>query len=150
MMTNALIKQKIEQFVKREGRRPRILVSNMGPKNHDHDTKLLAAFFAESGFDVDISPLHQTPRRTARMAVENDVHLICFLSTDNNHKSLIADMVNELKAQDAENVRIVLGGAIPQSDCQILYDAGASLILNSLPADRAEINQILDLFENRT
>ena len=149
-MTRTAIKQRIEQFVKREGRRPRILVSSMGPKNHDHDIKLLAAFFAESGFDVDISPLQQTPRRTARMASENDVHLICFLSIDNKHISLIVDMVKELKAQHAENVRIVMGGAIPQSDCQLLYDAGASLILHSLPADRAEINQILDLFENRT
>jgi methylmalonyl-CoA mutase len=149
-MTNALIKQRIEHFVKREGRRPRILVSNMGQKNHDHDTKLLAVFFAESGFDVDISPLQQTPRRTARMAIENDVHLICFLSTGNKHKRLIAGMVKELKAQHAENVRIVMGGAIPQSVWQFLYDAGAGLILKSLPADRAEINQILDLFENRT
>jgi len=149
-MTDALIKRRIEQFVKRQGRRPRILVSNMEQKNHDYETKLLASFFAESGFDVDISPLRQTPRRTARMAIENDVHLICFLSAENKHISQIADMVKELKAQHAENVKIVMGGAIPQSVCRFLYEAGASLILNSLPADRAEINQILDLFENRT
>ena len=145
-----LIQQRIEQFVKREGRRPRILISNMGLKNHDHDTKLLAAFFAESGFDVDISPLHQTPRGTARMAIENDVHLICFLSTENRHKSLITDMTKELKAEHTEDVRIVMGGDIPQSDYKFLYGAGASLILTSLPADRTEINLILDLFENRT
>jgi methylmalonyl-CoA mutase len=149
-MTNALIKQRIEQFVKREGRRPRIFVSNMGQKNHDHDTKLLAAYFAEAGFDVDISPLQQTPRRTARMAIENDVHLICFLSTDDKHKNLIAGMIKELKAQHAENIRIVMGGIIPRSDCKFLYNAGASLILKSLPADRTEIHQILDLFEQRT
>jgi methylmalonyl-CoA mutase len=149
-MPNTLIKQRIEQFVKREGRRPRILVSNMGRQNHDHDTKQLAAFFAESGFDVDLSPLQQTPRRTARMAIENDVHLVCFLNTDNKHKYLIAGMVKELKAQHAADVRIVMGGAVPQSDHQFLYEAGASLILNSLPADRTEINLILDLFENRT
>ena len=146
-MTNALIKRRIQQFVKREGRRPRILVSNMGQKNHDHDTKLLASFFAESGFDVDISPLHQTPRHTARMAIENDVHLICFLSTENQHKSLITDMAKGLKAEHTENVRIVMGGDIPRSDYKFLYGAGADLILNSLPADRAAINQLLDLFE---
>ena len=142
-----LIKQRIEQFVKGEGRRPRILVSNMGKKNHDHDTKLLATFFAESGFDVDISPLHQTPRGTARMAIENDVHAICFLSTENRHKSLVTDLVKVLKAEHAENVRIVMGGAIPRSDYKFLNSAGVDLILSSLPADRAAINRLLDLFE---
>ena len=146
-MTNALIKGRIEQFVKREGRRPRILVSDMGSKNHDHDTRLLAAFFAESGFDVDISPLRQTPRGTARMAIENDVHLICFLSAQNQSISLVTDMVKELKAQHAENVGIVMGGAIPPSDYNGLYAAGAALILSSLPADKGVINQLLDLFE---
>lgn len=150
IMTDAPIKQRIEQFVRREGRRPRILVSNMGLENHDYDTKRLAACFAAAGFDVDISPLRQTPRRAVRMAIENDDHMICFLSTDNKHKRLITDMIRELKAQQAENVRIVMGGAIPQSDFQFLFSAGASLILNSLPADRAQIIQILDLFENRT
>jgi methylmalonyl-CoA mutase len=147
IMTNAPIKRRIEQFVKREGRRPRILVSNMGPDNHDHDTKLLAASFAESGFDVDISPLRQTPCGTARMAIENDVHVICFLSSDTKHKRLITDMARELKAEHAENVRIVLGGAIPRSDYKFLYGAGVALILRSLPADDGEINQLLDLFE---
>ena len=87
-----LIDQRIEQFVKRAGRRPRILVSSMGKKRHDQNTRLLATIFAESGFDVDISPLHQTPRSTARMAIENDVHIICFLSTVNNHKTLVTEL----------------------------------------------------------
>ena len=144
-----LIKQRIEQFVKREGRRPRILVSNMGKKSHDHDTKLLATFFAESGFDVDISPLHQTARGTARMAIENDVHVICFLSTENRHKNLGTDLVKVLKAEQAENVRIVMGGAIPRSDYKFLYGAGVDLILSSLPADKAVINKLLNFFEKR-
>jgi methylmalonyl-CoA mutase len=142
-----LIKQRIEQFVKEEGRRPRILVSDMGKKSHDHDTKLLATFFAEAGFDVDISPLHQTPRGTARMAIENDVHVICFLSTENRHKSLITDLIKVLKAEQAENVRIVMGGAIPRSDYKFLYGAGVDLILSSLPIDRSTINRLLDLLE---
>jgi len=146
-MTNVPIKRRIEQFVEREGRRPRILVSNMGQKDQDHDTKRLAAFFAESGFDVDISPRRQTPRGTARMAIENDVHLICFLSSESKHKRLIADMARELKAEQAENVRIVMGGAIPRSDYKFLYGAGVALILRRLPADKGEINKLLDLFE---
>ena len=142
-----LIKQRIEQFVKGKGRRPRILVSNMGQKNHDHDTKQLATFFAEAGFDVDISPLNQTPRGTARMAIENDVHAICFLSTENRHKSLITDLIKVLKAEQAENIRIVMGGAIPRSDYKFLHGAGVDLILGAVPTDRATINRLLDLFE---
>jgi methylmalonyl-CoA mutase len=119
----------------------------MGKKSHDHDTRLLATFLAESGFDVDISPPYQTPRGTARMAIENDVHIICFLSTGNRHKSLITDLGKVLKAEQAENVRIVMGGAIPRSDFKFLHGAGADLILSSMPADRTAINQLLDLFE---
>ena len=142
-----LIDQKIEKFVKKEGRRPRILVSSMGKNRHDQDTRLLATLFAETGFDVDISPLHQTPRRTARMAIENDVHIICFLSTENNHKKLVTELAKVLKAEKSENIRIVIGGAIPRSDNKFLYGAGVDLILSSVPADRAAINQLLDLFQ---
>ena len=105
-----LIDQRMEQFVKKTGRRPRILASSMGKKRHDQNTRLLATIFAETGFDVDISPLHQTPRRTARMAIENDVHIICFLSIANNHKKLVTELARVLKAENAENIRIVIGG----------------------------------------
>ena len=141
------IKQRIEQFVKREGRRPRILVSNMDQKGHDHDTKLMATFFAESGFDVDISPPRQTPRGTARMAIENDVHVICFFSTENRHKHLVSDLAKELEAEEAENVKIVIGGAIPRSDNNLLNDTGVDLMLGSVPVKKSAINQLLNLFE---
>ena len=140
------IKHRIERFVKREGRRPRILVSNMGSRVHDHDTKVLANVLAESGLDVDISPLHQTPRGTARMAIENDVHAICFFSTENRHKKMVTDLVNVLKEEQVENIRIVIGGAIAKSDYKYLYDAGANLILSSVPADRSAVHRLLDLF----
>jgi len=146
-MTNALIKRRIAHFVARQGRRPRILVSNMGPSSHDRDTKLLAAVFAESGFDVDISPPGQTARGTAWMAIENDVHLICFLSTKNKQRRQIPDMLKALKAQHAQDIKIVMGGAIPRSDYPYLYDAGVALILSSLPPEKGEINQLLDLFK---
>jgi len=142
-----LIDQKIEQFVKREGRRPRILVSSMGQKRHDQNTRQLAALFAETGFDVDISPLHQTPRGTARMAIENDVHIICFLSTENNHKKLVTELAKVLMAEKAENIRIVIGGAIPQSDYDFLYGAGVDQLLNSVQIDTEAVKQLLDLFE---
>ena len=142
-----LIDRKIEHFVKRAGRRPRILVSSIGKKQHDQDTRLLATIFAERGFDVDISPLHQTPRGTARMAIENDVHIICFLSTENKHKKLVMELAKELRAEQAENIRIVVGGAIPRSDYKFLYGAGVDLIISSVRANEGEINQLLDLFE---
>ena len=142
-----LIDQRMEQFVKKAGRRPRILVSSMGKQRLDQETRLLATLFAETGFDVDISPLQQTSRGTARMAIENDVHIICFLSTENNHKELVMELAKVLKAENAENIRIVIGGAIPRSDYKFLYGAGVDLILNSVPADKGEINKLLDLFE---
>lgn len=141
------IKQRIEHFVKREGRRPRILISNMGKKNHDQDIKLLATIFAEMGFDVDISPLRQTPLGTARMAIENDDHVICFLSMENKHNNLVADLTKMLKSEGAENIRIVIGGAIPRMDYDSLYSAGANLILYSGAVDEAVVNRLLDLFD---
>lgn len=142
-----LINQRIEQFVGREGRRPRILVSSMGKKKHDQETKLLAAFLAEAGFDVDISPLRQPSQGIVRMAIENDVHIICFLSSRNMHKRLVTDLAKFLKAEHAENIGIVIGGTIPQSDYNFLYGAGVSLILNSGTVDEVLINKLLDLFE---
>ncbi|MBW2582008.1 MAG: cobalamin-dependent protein [Deltaproteobacteria bacterium] len=142
-----LIDQKIEKFVKREGRRPRILVSSMGKKRHNQDTRRLATIFAETGFDVDISPLHQTARGTARMAIENDVHIICFLSIENNHKELVMELARALKAEQAENIRILVGGAIPRSDYDFIYSAGVDQILNSVRIDKEAVNRLLDLFE---
>jgi len=141
-----LIDQKIEKFVKREGRRPRILVSSMGKKRHNQDTRRLATLFAETGFDVDISPLHQTPRGTARMAIENDVHIICFLSTGNNHKELVMELARALKAGQAENIRILVGGAVPRSDYDFIYSAGVDQILDSVRIDKEAVNRLLELF----
>ena len=141
------IKRRVEEFVIREGRRPRILVSNLGKANHDHNTKLLATLFAEAGFDVDISPLHQKPRGTARTASENDVHAICFLSIDNQHKIMATALFKALKAEDFESVKIILGGSIPRSDYQFLKNAGVDWILKSGSADRMEIDEVLDLLE---
>jgi len=119
----------------------------MGKKRLDQDTRLLATIFAETGFDVDISPLHQTPRSTARMAIENDVHMVCFLSTENNHKKLATELAKVLKTENAENIRIVIGGAIPRSDYDFLYGAGVNHILNSALIDTEAVNRLLDLFE---
>ncbi len=141
------IKHRIEQFIDREGRRPRILVSNMSNAGHDHDAKQIAAIFAEVGFDVDLSPLHQTPQGTARMASENDVHAICFLSTENRHDIMAVDLVEALNTEGVENVKIVLGGSSPRTDHRSLNAAGVDLIIGSATMDNVEINAVLDLFE---
>jgi methylmalonyl-CoA mutase len=141
-----LISERIQQFINREGRRPRVLVSNLGKKSHDQYCRFLSSFFAENGFDVDLSPLHQTPRGTARMAIENDVHLICFLSTENRHESLVTSLAKALRSEQGESIKIIMGGFIPRSDYDHLHSAGAALILNSGPPDQEAVHQILDLF----
>jgi methylmalonyl-CoA mutase len=81
------------------------------------------------------------------MAIENDVHIICFLSTENNHKKLVTELAKVLMAENAENIRIVIGGAIPRSDYDFLYGAGVDQLLNSVQIDTEAVKQLLDLFE---
>jgi methylmalonyl-CoA mutase len=119
----------------------------MGKNNPDHESQLLVAILAENGFDVDLSPPHQTPQQAVRMAIDNDVHVICFISTGNQHKDQVTDLSNILKSEHAENIRVVISGPIPHSDYAFLYEAGVSLILNSAPADTLLINRLLDLFD---
>jgi methylmalonyl-CoA mutase len=141
------IKQRIEQFVKRKGRRPRILVTTLDEKVHDHDTQRLAARFAEAGFDVDISLRYQTPPAIARMSIENDVHIVCFLSTENQHRCLVSELRKTLDAEHAGHVKMVRAGSIFGSDDNAFNHAGVDLILDSLSADVTALNRILDMFE---
>ena len=120
------------------------MVGNLGPRHNDQNTRLLATSFAEKGFDVDISPQHQTLRATARMAIENDVHIICLFSTDNNHKKLITELTQALKAERVENLKVLVSGAIPETDYDFLYEAGVDQILNSTLLDTSTVNQLLD------
>ena len=119
----------------------------MEKDSHDYETKLLATFFAENGLDVDISPPNQTPQNAVRMAIENDVHVICFISLDQKYKSQVTDISNMLITERAESIRIVIGGAIPHSDYDFLYGAGVSLILDPASVEIVMINRLLDLFE---
>jgi len=147
--TMMLNNKRIEEFVERNGRRPRILVSSMGKKHHDQETKSLATFFAETGFDVDVSPMRQTPQGAARMATENDVHVVCFLSAMNRHKELACELAESLKAEDGENILLVMGGTVPKSDYELLYRAGVALILDTGAADIELVNRLLDVLEKR-
>ncbi|NID12617.1 methylmalonyl-CoA mutase [Fibrivirga algicola] len=112
------------QFAAEEGRRPRILVAKMGQDGHDRGAKIIATSFADLGFDVDMGPLFQTPAEVARQAAENDVHIVGVSSLAAGHKTLVPQLINELKAIGRDDIMVIAGGVIPAGDYQFLYDAG--------------------------
>jgi len=139
--------KRTEQFQKKEGRRPRILVTKMGQDGHDRGIKVIATGFADLGFDVDISPLFQTPEEVARMAVENDVHVVGVSSQVAAHKTLVPKLVEALKNQDGEDILVVVGGIIPPADYNFLYDAGAAGVFGPGTPVTDSANQVLDALE---
>ncbi len=114
-----------DEFAKQEGRRPRILVAKMGQDGHDRGAKVIATAFADLGFDVDVGPLFQTPVEAARMAVENDVHVVGVSSLAGAHKTLVPEVITELKKLGREDIVVTVGGVIPPQDYDALYAAGA-------------------------
>ncbi|MFP7445283.1 methylmalonyl-CoA mutase [Bacillus infantis] len=124
----AEVKSLTDGFLENEGRRPRILIAKMGQDGHDRGAKVIATAFADLGFDVDIGPLFQTPAETALQAVENDVHVIGMSSLAAGHKTLLPQLVEELKKLGREDILVIIGGVIPAQDYQYLYDNGASAI----------------------
>ena len=118
--------QMVAAFEKSEGRRPRILVAKMGQDGHDRGAKVIATAFADIGFDVDIGPLFQTPREVARHAVENDVHIVGVSSLAAGHKTLVPELIAELRNLDRADILVVVGGVIPPQDYEFLYDAGVA------------------------
>jgi methylmalonyl-CoA mutase len=117
--------QMVAAFEKAEGRRPRILVAKMGQDGHDRGSKVIATAFADVGFDVDIGPLFQTPNEVARHAVENDVHVVGVSSLAAGHKTLVPQLIDELRKLDRDDILVVVGGVIPPQDYDFLYQAGA-------------------------
>ncbi|WP_397539228.1 methylmalonyl-CoA mutase [Rummeliibacillus pycnus] len=122
------IKQMTDEFLENEGRRPRILVAKMGQDGHDRGAKVVATAYADFGFDVDISPLFMTPEETAQMAVENDVHVVGVSSLAAGHKTLVPELVAELKKLGREDIIVIVGGVIPAQDYDFLYENGAAAI----------------------
>jgi methylmalonyl-CoA mutase len=112
------------QFSELEGRRPRIMVAKMGQDGHDRGAKVIATSFADIGFDVDIGPLFQTPKEAAKQAVENDVHILGVSSLAAGHKTLVPQVIAELKSMGREDIMVIAGGVIPKQDYDYLYDAG--------------------------
>ncbi|ETI66685.1 methylmalonyl-CoA mutase [Neobacillus vireti] len=122
------VQKMTDDFLVNEGRRPRILVAKMGQDGHDRGAKVIATAFADLGFDVDIGPLFQTAEESALQAVENDVHVIGMSSLAAGHKTLLPQLVEELKRLGREDILVVIGGVIPAQDYQFLYEHGASAI----------------------
>jgi methylmalonyl-CoA mutase len=113
-----------DEFAEIEGRRPRIMVAKMGQDGHDRGAKVVSTGYADIGFDVDIGPLFQTPAEAAKQAVENDVHILGISSLAAGHKTLVPQVINELKKAGREDIMVIVGGVIPPQDYQYLYDAG--------------------------
>jgi methylmalonyl-CoA mutase len=122
------VKEMTEDFLENEGRRPRILIAKMGQDGHDRGAKVIATAFADLGFDVDIGPLFQTPEETALQAVENDVHVIGVSSLAAGHKTLLPQLIQELKKLGREDIIVVIGGVIPAKDYKFLLNNGASAV----------------------
>lgn len=121
-------KEMVAQFAKKEGRQPRIMIAKLGQDGHDRGAKVVATGYADCGFDVDMGPLFQTPEEAAKQAVENDVHVVGVSSLAAGHKTLVPQIVNELKKLGREDIIVIAGGVIPAQDYDILYKAGAAAI----------------------
>lgn len=135
-----------DEFASIAGRRPRILVAKMGQDGHDRGAKVISTGFADIGFDVDIGPLFQTPSEVAKQALENDVHVLGISSLAGGHKTLVPQVIEELKKAEREDIMVVAGGVIPQKDYPFLYDKGVAAIFGPgtrIPAAAEEILHIL-------
>jgi methylmalonyl-CoA mutase len=144
------IRKRAEQFKDREGRRPRMLIAKMGQDGHDRGMKVIATGFADLGFDVDIGPMFQTPEEVARMAVENDVHVVGVSSLAAGHKTLVPQLLAALQKEGGEDIRVVVGGIIPPKDYEFLHEAGAACVFGPGTRVTESANQVLNALEKKT
>ena len=141
------LRQRTENFLKNHGRRPRMLVTKMGQDGHDRGIKVIASAYADIGFDVDIGPLFQTPEEAAKMAIENDVHVVGASSLTAGHKTLVPGLVAELKKQGGDDIKVVAGGIIPPKDYDYLYERGVEAVFGPGTSVIDSANRTLDLIE---
>ena len=140
------VRKMTDEFAKEEGRRPRIMIAKMGQDGHDRGAKVVATAYADMGFDVDVGPLFQTPEETAQQAVENDVHVVGMSSLAAGHKTLLPQLVEELKKLGREDIIVICGGVIPAQDYDFLYEHGASAIFGpgtKIPAAGIKIMELV-------
>jgi methylmalonyl-CoA mutase len=134
-----------DQFAEQDGRRPRIMIAKMGQDGHDRGAKVVATGYADVGFDVDIGPLFQTPKEAAKQAVENDVHILGVSSLAAGHKTLVPQVIEELKNYGRDDIMVIVGGVIPKQDYQFLFDAGAVAIFGPGSKISAAAIKILEI-----
>lgn len=143
----ASVRKRTDSFLEKEGRRPRILVTKMGQDGHDRGIKVIATAFADLGFDVDISPMFQTPEEAAKMAVENDVHVVGASSLAAGHKTLIPQLIENLKKEGGDDIKVVVGGVIPPADYKFLYNAGVVGVFGPGTVITDSANKVLNALE---
>jgi len=141
------VRKRTDNFLEKEGRRPRILVTKMGQDGHDRGIKVIATAFADLGFDVDISPMFQTPEEAAKMAVENDVHVVGASSLAAGHKTLIPQLIENLKKEGGDDIKVVVGGVIPPADYKFLYNAGVVGVFGPGTVITDSANKVLNVLE---
>ena len=134
-----------EKFAKKEGRQPRIMIAKMGQDGHDRGAKVVATGYADCGFDVDMGPLFQTPAEAAREAVENDVHVLGVSSLAAGHKTLVPQVIEELKKLGRPDILVIAGGVIPAQDYDFLYKAGVAAIYGPGTSVAKAACQILEI-----
>ncbi len=135
----------VAKFAGREGRQPRIMIAKMGQDGHDRGAKVVSTGYADIGFDVDIGPLFQTPAEAAKQAVENDVHILGVSSLAGGHKTLVPQVITELKNLGREDILVIAGGVIPHQDYQFLYDCGVAAIFGPGTSISKAAKQILEI-----
>ncbi len=143
------LRKRTEEFKTKTGRRPRILVTKMGQDGHDRGIKVVASSYADLGFDVDISPMFQTPDEAAKMAIENDVHIVGASSLAAGHKTLVPELIEKLKEKGAGDIMVVAGGVIPPSDYQYLFDKGCKAVFGPGTPITDSAAQVMDLLEGK-
>jgi len=141
------VRKRTADFAEKHGRRPRILVTKMGQDGHDRGYKLISTAYADLGFDVDISPMFQTPAEAARMAIENDVHVVGVSSLAAGHKYLVPEVRRELDEQGSKDVIVVVGGIIPPKDYDELLASGAAAIFGPGTPVIESANKVMNILE---
>ncbi len=143
------LRGRTEAFMSKQGRRPRMLVTKMGQDGHDRGIKVIASSYADLGFDVDISPMFQTPAEAAKMAIENDVHVVGASSLAAGHKALIPELIEELDKLGGSEIMVVAGGVIPPGDYSFLYDAGVKAVFGPGTPVPVSADKTLALLEEK-
>ena len=141
------LRKRTDTFEEKHGRRPRILLTKMGQDGHDRGIKVIATAYADFGFDVDISPMFQTPEEAAKMALENDVHVVGVSSLAAGHKVLVPQLIDNLRASNADDIKVVAGGVIPPGDYDFLYNAGVSCVFGPGTNVVVSANMVLNALE---